>query len=367
MAVASPDLLITPDLDASATAIRLYLKEIGSFRLLTAAEEVELARTIEAKPLRDALRTVGVADEVDGRRRTVDEMLPEIVQSLIHIRRKQQRALVARELLGLEDPSVLCGPFDYGAARRHLANRFAEISRARRRLTEANLRLVVSNAKRYVGRGLSLLDLIQEGNLGLIRAVEGFDHRRGCRFSTYATWWIRQSMRRALADQSRIIRLPVRLNEILNRVQRTSQLLYQKLGREPTFDEIANELDVSPRQVRLVLTFAEPPASLDAPIGDSHEACLGDLIEDSEATRPPDAVSLTMLRSEVENALDALTPRERRVLQLRFGLVDGTARTLMEVGLRFGLGRERIRQIETKALGKLRQPCHSARLRDYLI
>ena len=365
--MAVPGLLVedaASDLERGAPSIRMYLDQISRFSLLTAQEELKLARVIEAKPLRDALRALGVIGQIDERRRTADELLPEILDRLPRIRRTRQRAELSRELLGVNDVSHVNGRRE--AALQHFSSRVDEIERARRRLTEANLRLVVSNAKRYVGRGLSLLDLIQEGNLGLIRAVEGFDHRRGCRFSTYATWWIRQSMRRAIADHARVIRLPVHLDETLNRLVRASQLLYQELGREPAEEEIADELAIGPHTVRNLLMYAQTPASLDAPIDEMHDDRLVDLVEDRAAVCPPDAVVVNMLRSDVEDALDALTPRERRVLQLRFGLVDGTPRTLREIGRRFGLGRERIRQIESTALAKLRQPWHCGRLRDYL-
>ncbi|HEV2216160.1 MAG TPA: sigma-70 family RNA polymerase sigma factor [Candidatus Dormibacteraeota bacterium] len=345
---------------ASDQAISQYMEEIGRFRLLTAGEELELSRSIQARPLRDALRALGVVEQSGGATRTVDELLPDIVQRLAHMRKTSKRARLVRELFGDEDPS------DLDASRRCLVDRFATIAHARRRLTEANLRLVVSNARRYIGRGLSLLDLIQEGNLGLIRAVELFDYRRGCRFSTYATWWIRQAMRRAIADQARTVRLPVHLDDTLNRLLRTAQLLSQELGREPAEGEIADEMDISPRKVRALMSYAQAPTSLDAPVGNLQQARLVDLVEDRDALCPPDVVAINMLRVDVEDALDALTPRERRVLQLRYGLADGTPRTLREIGQRFGLGRERIRQIETQALEKLRQPWHCRRLRDYL-
>ncbi|WP_297697459.1 RNA polymerase sigma factor [Mycobacterium sp.] len=308
------------ELTASADSVRAYLKQIGKVALLNAEEEVELAKRIEAGLYATQLMTEH-ADRGDK--------LPAA----------QRR-----------DMTWICRDGD----------------RAKNHLLEANLRLVVSLAKRYTGRGMAFLDLIQEGNLGLIRAVEKFDYTKGYKFSTYATWWIRQAITRAMADQARTIRIPVHMVEVINKLGRIQRELLQDLGREPTPEELAKEMDITPEKVLEIQQYAREPISLDQTIGDEGDSQLGDFIEDSEAVVAVDAVSFTLLQDQLQSVLETLSEREAGVVRLRFGLTDGQPRTLDEIGQVYGVTRERIRQIESKTMSKLRHPSRSQVLRDYL-
>ena len=300
--------------------VRMYLKEIGKVPLLTAAEEIDLAMKIEA----------GVAATAE---------LERAEDEGIELNRRDKRRLTRVEAVGLD---------------------------AKQQLIEANLRLVVSIAKRYVGRGMLFLDLIQEGNLGLIRAVEKFDYTKGFKFSTYATWWIRQAITRAIADQARTIRIPVHMVETINKLVRIQRQLLQDLNRDPTPEEIGEKMGLSAERVREIQKISQEPVSLETPIGEEEDSQLGDFIEDDSAVVPPDAASFSMLQEQLSKVLDGLAERERKVISLRFGLEDGHPHTLEEVGREFGVTRERIRQIESKTLAKLRNPSRSSKLKDYL-
>ena len=410
--------------------VRMYLREIGRVDLLTAEEEVFYAKQMERRQyllkLRDSaaeageeldpfetvgriydsfrrgwIYVVGVFTEAhpDRTDATRSEMLEAVLpvtafpdgmfarvaerfgiseadlEEQLRLRRVEFELLPEKLREALENPDVWVEPADLrkvidqsSAALRREHQRFlAEGEAAQAHLTEANLRLVVSVAKKYVGRGMTMSDLIQEGNLGLIRAVEKFQYHKGFKFSTYATWWIRQAITRAIADQARTIRIQVHMVETINRLMRTSRRLQQELGREPTSDEIAREMEIPAEKVREILKISQEPISIWTPVGEEDDSSLGDFIEDEKALAPADVASQQMLQQQLEDVLESLSERERQVLRLRFGIEDGRTRTLEEVGREFEVTRERIRQIEAKALRKLRHPSRSKKLRDYLL
>jgi RNA polymerase primary sigma factor len=351
------DLLKAPTNDP----VRMYLKEIGKVPLLTAAQEVDLARRIEAGEFSTELRELTEEeDRVDQKR------LRLVTESVVAIREHQIEKFGKVEGIGRDRIGKSYRP----KTREGLDDLLRRVERdgqlAKRKLIEANLRLVVSIAKRYVGRGMLFLDLIQEGNLGLIRAVEKFDYSKGYKFSTYATWWIRQAITRAIADQARTIRIPVHMVETINKLVRIQRQLLQDLGREPLPEEIGRQMGIPADKVREILKVSQEPVSLETPIGEEEDSHLGDFIEDSDAVVPVDAASFILLQEQLESVLHTLSEREKKVIQLRFGLLDGHPRTLEEVGREFGVTRERIRQIESKTLSKLRHPSRSQKLRDYL-
>jgi RNA polymerase primary sigma factor len=351
------DLLKAPTNDP----VRMYLKEIGKVPLLTAAQEIDLARRIEAGELVTELRDLA---EDDGR---VDpKRMRTVAESVVAIREHQLDKFGKVEGIGRDKISKSYKPKTREESDDFLRRVERDGQLAKRKLIEANLRLVVSIAKRYVGRGMLFLDLIQEGNLGLIRAVEKFDYSKGFKFSTYATWWIRQAITRAIADQARTIRIPVHMVETINKLVRIQRQLLQDLGREPTPEEIGRQMGIPAEKVREILKVSQEPVSLETPIGEEEDSHLGDFIEDSDAVVPVDAASFILLQEQLEAVLHTLSEREKKVIQLRFGLLDGHPRTLEEVGREFGVTRERIRQIESKTLSKLRHPSRSQKLRDYL-
>jgi RNA polymerase primary sigma factor len=341
--------------------VRMYLKEIGKVPLLTAAQEVDFAMRIEAGEFSTALmRHIEEIERVDGRQ------LAQVVESVVRIREHQVEKFGKVEGIGRETIPRSWRPRGLEQTDDFLRKVERDGQLAKKKLIEANLRLVVSIAKRYVGRGMLFLDLIQEGNLGLIRAVEKFDYSKGYKFSTYATWWIRQAITRAIADQARTIRIPVHMVETINKLVRIQRQLLQDLGREPLPEEIGGQMGIPAEKVREILKVSQEPVSLETPIGEEEDSHLGDFIEDSEAVVPIDAASFILLQEQLESVLHTLSEREKKVIQLRFGLVDGHPRTLEEVGREFGVTRERIRQIESKTLSKLRHPSRSQKLRDYL-
>ncbi len=354
------DLLKAPTNDP----VRMYLKEIGKVPLLTAAQEVDLAMRIEAGEFSTEFIT-----NLDGLPVKVDQKgFRRVVESVVLIREHQLNPEKRLKNEGIGRERV--GRAYRTKTREEMVEFLRRVERdgqlAKKRLIEANLRLVVSIAKRYVGRGMLFLDLIQEGNLGLIRAVEKFDYSKGYKFSTYATWWIRQAITRAIADQARTIRIPVHMVETINKLARIQRQLLQEKGREPTPEEIGHQMGVGAEKVREILKVSQEPVSLETPIGEEEDSHLGDFIEDSEAVVPIDAASFILLQEQLESVLHTLSEREKKVIQLRFGLLDGHPRTLEEVGREFGVTRERIRQIESKTLSKLRHPSRSQKLRDYL-
>ncbi len=340
--------------------VRMYLREIGTVPLLTAAQEVDLGMRIEAGgAAADLLVSMAASNKID------QKQFRRVVGSVVGIREDQldPKKRLRPEGMGREKINRRYRPKDRAEMGAFLLRVAGDADVARARLIESNLRLVVSIAKRHVPRGMTFLDLTQEGNLGLIRAVEKFDYSKGYKFSTYATWWIRQAITRAIADQSRVIRIPVHMTETINKLVRVQRQLLQDLGREPLPEEIGRQMGIPADKVREILRVSQEPVSLETPAGEEDDSHLGDFLEDTQAVVSVDAV---MLQQQIGSVLQSLPPREREIIQLRFGLVDGHPRTLEEVGREFGVTRERIRQIESKTLSKLRHPSRPQTLRDYL-
>ena len=332
--------------------VRMYLREIGRIPLLSFEEELELSqKMIEGDENSEEVEDINVDDlnmmNFDGI--NIDDPVRMYLREIgrIPLLSFEEELELSKQMIEHEESSE-------------------EVEAARKKLAESNLRLVVSIAKKYVGRGMLFLDLIQEGNMGLIKAVEKFDYTKGFKFSTYATWWIRQAITRAIADQARTIRIPVHMVETINKLIRTSRHLLQQLGREPSPEELAKELDMPVDKVMEIQKIAQDPVSLETPIGEEDDSHLGDFIQDEDSPAPQDSASFTLMKEQLDEVMNTLTPREAKVLKLRFGLEDGRARTLEEVGKEFEVTRERIRQIEAKALRKLRHPSRSKKLRDYM-
>ncbi len=373
----------THEIVAAKGAVSSAQVKAGEDRIKKILDIGKSKGVVKYQEIIDALEDVQLRpDQVEKLYETLEEMNVDVLDDEIEIEQEVEKAgedgeievaIAVPESINIDDPvrmylkEIGKVPLLSASEEVELAKRMADGDQvAKQKLAEANLRLVVSIAKRYVGRGMLFLDLIQEGNLGLIKAVEKFDYQKGYKFSTYATWWIRQAITRAIADQARTIRIPVHMVETINKLIRVSRQLLQQYGRDPLPEELAKEMDISEEKVREILKIAQEPVSLETPIGEEEDSHLGDFIPDDDALAPAEAAAFTLLKEQLMDVLDTLTPREEKVLKLRFGLEDGRARTLEEVGKEFQVTRERIRQIEAKALRKLRHPSRSKKLRDFL-